>query len=66
MDLKDHLVQPFSAKAQFRQDNPAPHPAESLKRPVFGNPLLYTTVLLQGELAGRKIKEFKTAQPASN
>ena len=29
MDLKDHLVQPFLVKAQFRQDGPAPGPAES-------------------------------------
>ncbi|XP_074428990.1 Fanconi anemia group B protein isoform X2 [Larus michahellis] len=28
-DLEDHLVQPFSAKAQSRQDGPAPRTAES-------------------------------------
>ena len=28
-DLKDHLVQPFLAKAQSRQDGPAPCPARS-------------------------------------
>ena len=28
-DLKDHLVQPFLAKAQSRQEGPAPCPAEA-------------------------------------
>lgn len=28
-DLKAHLIQPFFAKAQSRQDVPAPCPAES-------------------------------------
>jgi len=28
-DLKDHLVQPFLAKARLRQDGPASCPAES-------------------------------------
>lgn len=39
-DLKDHLVQAFLAKAQSRQDSPAPCSAESQKCPVLGNPPL--------------------------
>lgn len=37
-DLRDHLVQPFSAKAWFRQAGPAPCPAD--KCPVLGTPPL--------------------------
>ncbi|XP_065485653.1 ATPase WRNIP1 isoform X2 [Caloenas nicobarica] len=39
-DHKDHLVHPFLAKAQSRQDGPAPCAAESYKCLMLGNPPL--------------------------